>query len=135
MSIYDGKQYEHDVIHFMRKDIVYGDGGSTISMGWLPAMATVINCGVNVDVVFNGDTTNTVDIGFRNAGDGTSDNTDCFLDGASLETAGRILGTTINTAADTIFPEGAEVVCVVVSTASSSAGTAQAWIEYTVDNT
>lgn len=134
MSIYDGKQFHQDLVHFMRKAITFADDGETLSMGWLPAGATVIDAGVNVGTAFNGGTTNTVDLGFRNAGDGTADDTDEFADGLALGTAGRIQNTTLNTAGDTTFDEGAEVVAAVVSTAGATAGAGVAWVAYIVDN-
>lgn len=135
MSVLDGRQYHTDQVHYLRKAIAYTDNGTTVSLGWIPAGALVIEAGVNVDTAFNGGSTNTVDIGFRNAGDGTTADTDEFADGLALGTAGRIIGTTINTAGDTYFPEGAEVVAPVISTAGASAGSAIVWVQYLVDNT
>lgn len=134
MSVNDAKQYHTDQVHFLRKAITFADDGETVSLGWLPAGATVIRGGAAVTTAFDGDTTNDVDLGFRNAGDGTADDTDEFGTSLALGTAGVIVADEMATAGDNTFPEGAEVVGVVVSTASATAGAAVLFVEYIVDN-
>lgn len=133
-GINSGKQFHQDLIHYLWANVSYTDDGSTVSMGWLPSNAVVINAGANVHTAFDGGTTNTADIGFRNAGDGTAADTDEFADALALGSVGRKQNTTINTAGDTKFPGGCEVVAPIVSTASATAGSATVWIEYIVDN-
>lgn len=134
MSIYEGKQYHSDQVHYLRADISYTDDGSTVSMGWLPKGAVVIDGGVVVSTVFDGDTTNTVDLGFRNAGDGTADDADEFASALSLAAAGRIVADDMATAGDLLFPSGAEVTATVVSTAGATAGSGVVYISYLVNN-
>ena len=135
MTVETGKQYHTDQVHFLRKAITYADDGSTVSLGWLPARATVIDAGVVVETAFDGGTTNTLDIGFRNAGDGTAADTDEFATDLALGTAGRIVADEMATAGDLTFPGGAEVVGVVTSTASATAGAGTVYLTYIVDNT
>ena len=134
MTVDTGKQYHTDQVHFLRLAISYTDNGSTVSMGWIPAGATVIDGGVVVTTAFNGDTTNTLDLGFRNAGDGTADDTDEFATDLALGTAGRIVADELASAGNLNHPQGTEVVAVVTSTASATAGAGVAYVTYLVNN-
>lgn len=134
MSVNSAQQYHTNQDHYLRAAITFADAATTVSLGWLPPGAVVVEAGVNVSTAFNGSTTNTVDIGYRNGGNSETDDTDEFADGLALGTAGRIQGTTINTAANTVFPGGCEVVAPVVSTASASAGAAVVWVRYMAYN-
>ncbi|MEL6361721.1 MAG: hypothetical protein AAFR21_11605 [Pseudomonadota bacterium] len=134
MSIQTAKQYHHDMVHFLRKEISYTDDGSTVSLGWIPPGASVIDAGVNVFTVFDGGTTNDIDIGYRNGGNGETDDTDEFASSISLATAGIIAADELATAAVNHFPGGAEIVAPVVSTAGATAGAAIVWLTYIVDN-
>lgn len=133
MSLNDAKQYHTDQVHYLRKAITYADDGSTVSVGWLPAGALVIGAGVVVSTAFDGDTTNTVDIGFRNAGDGTSDDTDDYATDLALGTVGVIVADAMATATG-YHAEGAEAVAVVTSTASATAGAGHVWVQYLANN-
>jgi hypothetical protein len=134
-GINSGKQFHQDLVHFLRKEVVFGDDGTTLSMGWLPSGASVIDGAVNVTTAFNAGTTNVCDIGFRNAGDGTADDTDEFATDLALGTAGVIAADELATAADNTFPEGAEIVVTPALTGTAAtAGAAVAWISYIVDN-
>jgi len=135
MAITDGQQYHTNQVHFLRKQVVFGDNGSVSSLGWVPPGATVIRGGVAVTTAFNAGTTNTLNIGFRNAGDGTADDADEFATVLALGTAGVIVADEMATAADVHFPEGAEITAsVVLSGTAATAGEGYAWVEYIVDN-
>lgn len=58
-------------IHFLRKDIVFGDNGNTLTVGVLPAGAVILKpiSGVNVTTVFNAGTNNFMDIGTTGTAD------------------------------------------------------------------
>lgn len=133
MSIINAKQYHMDVVHYHRKAISYTDDGSTVSVGFLPEKAIVTNARVIVTTAFDGDTTNTVDIGFRNAGDGTADDTDDYATALALGTVGNIVADALATST-AYHAEGAEIVAVVTSTASATAGAAFVEVEFTVHN-
>lgn len=55
-------------IAYLRKRITFADNGLTVTVGALPEGAIIIKpiSGVHVSVAFNGDTTNTLDIGPSN---------------------------------------------------------------------
>ena len=84
MAITDARQYHHDLVHFLRADVAYTDDDVAVSLGWLPANATVIDAGMAVSTAFNAGTSNVLDLGFRNAGDGTADDTDEFATDSRL---------------------------------------------------
>lgn len=134
MSIHDAQQYHSNQTHFLRKAIAYTDNGTTVSLGWVPAGAAIIRAGVNVYTAFNGNSSNVLDIGYRNGGNSETDDTDEYATDLALGTAGVIVADELATAAVNYFPNGAEIVAPVVSTASASAGAGIVWVEYTVDN-
>lgn len=129
MSIVNAKNYHTDQVHYLRKAISYTDDGTTVSVGFVPEGALIVGAGVVVTTAFNGGTTNTVDIGFRNAGDGTSDDTDDYATDLALGTVGVIVADAMATATG-YHAEGAEIVAPVVSTASASAGAGYVYVEY-----
>lgn len=132
MALTDSRAYHTAQTHFLYKDITYADDGETVSLGWVPAGASIINAGVNVWTAFNGNSTNDLDIGYRNGGNSETDDTDEYASSISLATAGIIQADDVATAAVNYFANGAEIVGVVVSTASASAGSARVWVEYLV---
>ena len=58
-----GQQYHQNMVHFLKKEITFADAGTTVTVGTLPANSVVLRGGVAVTVAFDGDTTNTLDIG------------------------------------------------------------------------
>ncbi len=135
MAVTDGKQYHHDLVHFLRADVAYTDDDTAVSLGWLPGGATVVAAGIAVTTAFNAGTGNVLDLGFRNAGDGTADDTDEFATDLALGTAGLIAADELATAADVHFPEGAEIVATPALTGTAAtAGAGVAYVQYIVDN-
>lgn len=132
MGIYDGQAYHTNQVHYLWADIAYSDG--TVSLGWLPKEALVVQVGINVTTAFNAASDNLVDIGFRNAGDGTSDDADEFATDIDVSGAGRLTGdTAIDTAGDTYFSDGAEIVASYAQTGTAaSAGAGKVWVQYLV---
>lgn len=59
-------------VHFLRKRIHYSDNGNTITVGKLPAGASVIGGGVHIVTAFNDSGTDTLIVGF--IGSTTDDN-------------------------------------------------------------
>lgn len=133
MSIHDAQQYHTNQVHYLRADIAYTDDGSTVSLGWVPAGATVIGGGVVVATAFDGDTTNAVDIGFRNAGDGTTADPDDYATALALGTVGIIEADALATATG-YHAKGAEITAAVTSTASATAGSGYVYVTYLVGN-
>lgn len=136
MTIESAQQYHTNQVHFLRAAITFSDDGSVVSLGWVPAEASILRGGVVVSTAFNAGTSNVLDIGFRNAGDGTSDDADEFATDLALGTEGVIDTDAMATAGDAYFPEGAEITCSpALSGTAATAGAGQVWVEYIVDNT
>jgi len=135
MSVNDAQCYHTNQVHYLRKAVVFGDADTTLSLGWVPDNAVVIDGGVVIDTVFNSATSDTLDIGFRNAGDGTSDDPNEFATLLDLTTAGRIVADEMATAGDCTFPGGAEITATFNSTGTAATtGAAVAYVTYLVDN-
>jgi len=133
MAITDARQYHTEQVHYLRKKITFADDGDVVSVGWVPPRATVIDAGVVVSTAFDGNTTNTVDIGFRNAGDGTTADPNDYATALALGTVGIIVADALATATG-YHDEGAEMTASVTSTASASAGVGYVYVAYLVDN-
>ncbi len=118
-----GQNYHQNMVHYLQKEITFADNGSTVTIGTLPANSVVLRGGVAVTVAFDGDTTNTLDIG-------TTGDTDGFATDLALGTIGNIVADEMATSNDALISAETDVVGVVVSTASATAGTAYVWIEY-----
>lgn len=69
------RQYSYQMVHYLRKTIVFGDNGSEVTVGWLPSGALIIPAmsGVYVDVAFNAGTSNVLDIGADTGNDDPDD--------------------------------------------------------------
>lgn len=123
-----GRQFHTQQVHYLRKSISYTDNGSTLSMGYVPAGAIVTNAYVIVSTAFNGNSSNVLDIG-------TSDDTDGFATDLALGTIGRIAADELATSNDLgPYTVDTEIKCVVVSTASASAGAGEVVVEFIPDN-
>ena len=134
---YAGQQYEQNVVHVLRKSLVFGDATAltTFSMGWVPNQAAIVDAGVNVLTVFNAGTNNLLDIGYRNGGNSESDDLDEYATKVVLTTAGIIAADELATAAVNIFPLGAEITCSLdLTSTAATTGRAVVWVQYVVDN-
>lgn len=125
------RQYHEQMVHYLRKTITYADDGETIVVGTLPAGAIVLP-GLSAAVVttaFDGDTTNTVDIGI-------SGTTTKYAGALALGTKGWIELDVITEASGTSSLTTAveEIIATVISTASAAAGSAEIVIAYIPDN-
>lgn len=121
----DARHYNTHQVHYLYKAITYSDNGSTLSMGYVPAGSYVIRGGVIVSTAFNGDSSNVLDIG-------TAADTDGFATDLALGTIGVIATDEMATTNDAYCATDTEIKCVVVSTASASAGAGMVWVEYIV---
>lgn len=118
-----GQNYHQNMVHYLQKEISYTDDGTTVTIGTLPANSVVLRGGVAVTTAFNGATTNTLDIG-------TTADPNGFATVLALGTIGNIVADEMATSNDALVSAETDVVGVVVSTASASAGTAYVWVEY-----
>ncbi len=131
-SKYAGQQYELNGVHFLRRSISFSDIATTVSLGWIPEGANVISGGVHVQTVFNAGA-KTVDIGFRNAPGGESDDQSAYASVLTLAGVGVIPADDMATTGAIDLTLGAEITASIVS-AAATAGNAVVWVEYIVDN-
>ena len=120
------REYHTAQVHYLTKAITYADNGLTLDMGYVPAGGAVIRAGVVVKTAFNGNSSNVLDIG-------TSSDTDGFATDLALGTIGVITADEMATTNDAgPYTSDTLIQCVVVSTASASAGEGLVWVEYLV---
>lgn len=122
------RQYATQQVHYLRKGITYENDGDTLTVGIVPAGAIVTNAYVIVSTAFDGDTTNTLDIG-------TSGDTDGFATDLALGTVGKIAADELATSNDLgPYASDTTIQCVVTSTASATAGAGEVVVEFIPDN-
>jgi len=120
-----GQEYHTNQVHYHCKKITYADAGTTVTVGDLPPNAIVIGAEVAVKTAFNGDTTNTVDIGVSGEGED-------FASNLALGTIGVIRDDEIATALNAMSTSARSIIAAVVSTAGASAGEAYIVVRYVV---
>ena len=120
-----GQEYHTNQVHYLVKKITYADNGLTVTVGTLPENAAVIAGGVVVKTAFNGNTTNTADIGV--AADGED-----FASNLALGTVGVIAADEMATALYGFSASSRDVLAAVVSTASATTGEGYVWVQYVV---
>src|SRR6056297_3416801 len=134
MTLETAQQYHTNQVHFLRTTVAYTDDGATLSLGWVPANASIVRGGVVVLTAFDSGTSDVLDIGFRNAGDGTTADPDNYATDLDLTTVGVIVADAIATATG-YHAEGAEITAAYVSAGTApTAGSAYVWVEYLADN-
>ncbi len=59
------RDYNMQMVHYLRKSIVYGDDGSVLTVGVIPAGSLILKAlsGVHVTTAFNAGTNNFLDVG------------------------------------------------------------------------
>lgn len=122
------RELSSPVVHYLRKDITYSDNGKTIVIGKIPAGSVILKpaSGVNVSTAFNGNATNTLDVGASD--DSGTNNFATILalgtaDFVPLDVTGSYYVSAVTT-----------VSMLVTSTASASAGVGQVVIAYVPAN-
>lgn len=127
----NARQFHTQQVHYLRKTITYLDGGDTVTVGTIPAGSVVLPglSGIAVTTAFNGDTTNTSDLGI-------SGSTTKYASALALGTLGWIeLDVITESSASSLLTTADEtIIATVVSTASASAGSAEVIIAYIPDN-
>lgn len=126
-----GRVHNVQCVHYLRKTITFADAGTTVTVGTIPAGSLVLPelSGVYVTTAFNGDTTNTCDIGI-------SGTTEKYSSDLALGTVGYIEQDVITGSSASVgLTTAAEtIIATVVSTASASAGSAEVIFCYIPDN-
>ncbi len=122
------RDYNMQMIHYLRKTITYADNGTTVTIGTIPAGSVLVKpiSGVSVSVAFNGNATNTLDIG-----PSTDSGTNLWMTVGAL---GSIAFVPLDEAVTNVVSSDTIVQAYVVSTASASAGSAEVVICYIPDN-
>lgn len=121
------RRYHTSQVHYLRKRIVFGDDGLTVTLGIIPAGSLVIRAGVVVTTAFNAATTNVLDIG-------TLADTDGFATDLALGTVGVIVADEMATTNDAYVTADTTLVCVVDLTGTAATtGEGFVWVEYLPD--
>jgi hypothetical protein len=124
-----GQMYHTNQVHYLAKTITFADAGTTVTVGYLPPGAVVIPgiSGVAVNVIFNGDSTNTVDVGIV----GT---TTKYSSALALGTLGWIEQDVLTESQASRLNTTAEekVIATVVSTANPTTGSATVVLAYVI---
>lgn len=122
-----GQDYHQNMVHYLAKTITHADAGKTVKVGRLPAGAVFIPgiSGIAVNVVFNGDSTNTCDVGITGA-------TTKFSSALALGTLGWIETDVLteSQASAMVNDTDVDVLATVVSTADPSTGSATVIVAY-----
>jgi hypothetical protein len=125
------RQYHTAQVHYLRKRISYTDEGDVVTVGYLPAGASVIGGGVHIVTAF--DDTSTIDVGFK---DGNStDDPNAYATALTATAIGFIpldeLGATTNIQQTEDFTVTATLND---GSGAVSAGVADVIVTYVVDN-
>ena len=134
-SKFAGQQYEQNVVHVLRATIDIGDDDNVVSLGWIPEGANVIRGGVHVQTAFDSATTDVLDLGFRNAAGGETDDPNAYATVIDMTAVGVIATDAMTAVAAIDLTLGAELTASYTATGTvATVGNAIAWLEYIVDN-
>lgn len=122
------RQYNWQLVHYMRKTISYSDNGTAVEVGVLPAGALIIKpaSGVHVTTVFNAGTSNVLGIGVT--ADDDLFGTDLSLGTATFVPLDEAVGTFLQSSATRI------TATVTLSGTAATTGSAEVIIAYIPDN-
>lgn len=125
------RRLETQQVHYLHKRITYADYGTTVTVGVIPANASVIGGGVHITTAFNSSGTDLLDVGFIG---GTTD-ADAYATQLTLAAVGFIAldelaaTTNIKQSVDTT------VTCAPAqSVADATAGVAEVYVTYVLAN-
>lgn len=121
------RQSEHQLVHYLRKTVSYTDNGTAVTVGVLPAGATILkpSTGVSVSTAFNAGTTNTLNIG-------TTADDNLY---ATLIALGTTTFVALDEAVSNTVAADTEVTATVVLTGTAAtAGEAEVIVTYIPDN-
>lgn len=125
------RQYHTTQVHYLRKRITFADEGDEVTVGYLPAGASVIGGGVHIVTAF--DDTSTIDVGFKD-GNSTAD-PNAYATALTATGIGYIvfdeLGATTNIQQTEDFTVTATLND---GSGAVSAGAADVIVQYVVDN-
>lgn len=121
-----GRELHTQQVHYLRKRITFAD--TVVTVGVLPPGAIVIRGGVAVQTVFNGSTTNVLDIG-------TSADDDGFATDLALGTVGVIVVDEMATSNDWYSTGAVTVTATYAQTGTAATtGVGHVWVEFIANN-
>lgn len=122
------RQYSYQMIHYLRKTIVFGDDAVEKSVGWVPAGALILPAlsGAFVTTLFNGSTGDLIDIGV--AGNSDLLATDLDVSSVGLKTLDEAAGLMLMTADTEIVAQYDD------ASSDATTGSAEIIIAYIPDN-
>lgn len=121
----NARKYVQHQVHYRSVDFTFENDGQSLSMGFLPAGATVVGCGVVVSVAFNAGSTNVLDLGPTADPDGLAAD-------LALGTVGVIRNSTLATSNDA-GPLAADTeifAAVDLTGTAATTGVGRAFVEY-----
>lgn len=124
------REHHQCMIHFLRKTITYLNDGQTVTVGTIPSGSIILPelSGVYVTTAFNGNATNTCDVGI-------SGTTQKYSSALALGTVGFIEQDVITAASASVGLTTSDevIIATVVSTASATTGSAEVVMAYIPD--
>ena len=122
------REYVTHQVHYLSKDFTFANQ-TAVSLGFVPAGATVIRCGVVVSTLFDAGTNDFVDIG-------TIADPDGLAADLNVATAGVKIDTTIATSDDVgPYAVDTEIIATYGPTGTApTAGVGRAWVEYILND-
>lgn len=127
----NARQYATQQVHYLRKGITFADEGTEVTVGRIPAGASVIGGGVHITTAF--DDTSTIDVGFK---DGSSTDDPNAYATALVATAIGFIALDELAATTNIQQTADHLVTVTLNDGSGnvSAGAADVIVLFVVDN-
>jgi hypothetical protein len=127
----NARQYHTQQVHYLRKHITFADEGVEVTVGVIPAGASVIGGGAHITTAF--DDTSTIDVGFK---DGNSTDDPNAYATALVATAIGFIALDALSATTNIQQTEDHLVTVTLNdgTGAVSTGAADIIVTYVVDN-
>lgn len=115
------------VVHYLHKQITFADFGTVVTVGTLPANASVIGGGVHVTTAFNSSGTDLLDVGFI----GSTTDDDAYATDLTLAAVGYIVLDELAATTNIKQTVDATVTCTPAqSVADATTGVAEVYITY-----
>ncbi len=123
-----GRQFQKQAVHYLRRNIVFGDADTAKVVGYLPPRALVIGGGIVVTTGFNAAGNDYIAVGSADDPDGFSDDTD-------VATIGNIVFNAMATSDDLYSTSPVTVTATYTYTSTApTAGAAEVWVKYLPDS-
>jgi hypothetical protein len=125
------RRLETQQVHYLHKQITFADLGTVVTVGYLPANASVIGGGVHVTTAFNSSGTDLLDVGFI----GSTTDDDAYATDLTLAAVGFIVLDELAATTNIKQTVDATVTCSPAqSVADATAGVAEVYVTYVLAN-